>query len=49
MMRVSCEVIERFAKRAFLYVGIPEEDAAQAAQVVRMGEASTFSRRLAQL
>lgn len=40
MMRVSCEVIERFAKRAFLYVGIPEEDAAQAAQVVAQADRS---------
>lgn len=39
-MKFSCDAIGAFAKRAFMHVGVPEEDAAQAAAVIAQAERS---------
>lgn len=39
-MKFTLECIERFCKKALIYVGIPETDAAQAAEVVTQADHS---------
>lgn len=39
-MKFSCNSIERFARKAFMHVGVPEKDATQAAAVIAQAERS---------